>query len=449
MTNELEFPITQNKIQNGLAFAIEQHEIQKINKIRKHINLEPDYQRDYTLTNNNKIKSSYIQSIVDGISISLIQVNERENRAWDIIDGKQRLTTIFEFLDNKFKATIELSEKIFSKDIIEELLNGKFKPKGNKNEITFEYQDLSDDKPSHVILKNRINSYKLAFAVYQELSDDSVVQIFQAVNQGGIPLNKMEIRRAVYNGNLLRWIQKNLEEDIRLKTHRHFAGTKKARKIEEEYLLRCFILIHITKYSIDGELKTFPFQSNSLDSIMSQYKNIDLNNLDSDENKKFFTEINFNPKASFRDIMDFIYDYLYVDTNDKEFFYIDNHFICPKLAYPRKNTKINNATFDMFFGYFSQRDILVLKQKKDLVRQTIKDIFFEQSTVDDLLSKYSLKVNNYLKEGDVKWEELIKNHNFYECFMRLDTNDHTSYRMRMKIFRDILDSVIFKQKKRG
>ncbi|WP_297132681.1 GmrSD restriction endonuclease domain-containing protein [Terrisporobacter sp.] len=63
---------------------------------RESIDVHPEFQRVFRWT--SKQKSRFIESILLGIPIPPIFVAEDEDLNWDIIDGVQRLSTIFEFL---------------------------------------------------------------------------------------------------------------------------------------------------------------------------------------------------------------------------------------------------------------------------------------------------------------------------------------------------------------
>ena len=65
--------------------------------------LDPEFQREEVW--NPKQKSELIESILMGIPLPLIYVKEDNNGVCIIVDGRQRLTTIFDFMNEKFKLT--------------------------------------------------------------------------------------------------------------------------------------------------------------------------------------------------------------------------------------------------------------------------------------------------------------------------------------------------------
>src|SRR5690606_21605087 len=60
------------------------------------LDIHPDFQRIFRW--NDVQKSKLIESILLGIPIPSIFVSQREDGVWDVVDGLQRLSTIFEFM---------------------------------------------------------------------------------------------------------------------------------------------------------------------------------------------------------------------------------------------------------------------------------------------------------------------------------------------------------------
>src|ERR1700690_4336180 len=59
------------------------------------LDIHPEFQRFFRWTELQK--SKFIESILLGIPIPSIFVSQREDGVWDVVDGVQRLSTIFEF----------------------------------------------------------------------------------------------------------------------------------------------------------------------------------------------------------------------------------------------------------------------------------------------------------------------------------------------------------------
>ena len=62
--------------------------------------LDPDFQRNFVW--KQKQKSELIESVIMGIPLPLIYLAETMEGNLIIVDGRQRLTTFFHFMDNKF-----------------------------------------------------------------------------------------------------------------------------------------------------------------------------------------------------------------------------------------------------------------------------------------------------------------------------------------------------------
>ena len=60
------------------------------------LDLHPEFQRIYRWTNQQRI--NLIESILLGIPIPSLFVSQKRDGKWDVIDGVQRLSTIFEFM---------------------------------------------------------------------------------------------------------------------------------------------------------------------------------------------------------------------------------------------------------------------------------------------------------------------------------------------------------------
>jgi uncharacterized protein with ParB-like and HNH nuclease domain len=62
----------------------------------KELDIHPEFQRFFRWSNIQK--SKFIESILLGIPTPSIFVSHREDGVWDVVDGVQRLSTIFEFI---------------------------------------------------------------------------------------------------------------------------------------------------------------------------------------------------------------------------------------------------------------------------------------------------------------------------------------------------------------
>lgn len=139
---------------------------------RKELIIDPDFQRHDVWTSRQK--SELIESILMGIPIPLMYLFEDRNGKKQVVDGRQRIGAILDFLDNKFK--------LKNLRILSQLNEYYFKDLEPKLQGVFE-------------------DYQLFFYIIQPPTPERVkYDIFDRVNRGGTSLNKQEMRNALYRG---------------------------------------------------------------------------------------------------------------------------------------------------------------------------------------------------------------------------------------------------------
>lgn len=137
----------------------------------KLLDTNPNFQRK-PVWKENKRKSLLIESLMLRIPIPAFYFYENEDSLFQVIDGQQRLITIFEFLEGKFKLS--------GLEYIGEDCNKK-----TFNELDERY-------------KQRIYRTQLAVNVLDARSPHKVIyDIFRRINTGGIALTPQEMRNAI------------------------------------------------------------------------------------------------------------------------------------------------------------------------------------------------------------------------------------------------------------
>ena len=145
--------------------------------------LDVDFQRNNVW--GNKQKCELIESILMGLPLPIFYFKQQNNSTYVVVDGKQRLSTLFEFLNNSFPLK---SLKILT------FLNGK------------KFQDLEDELG---IYQSQLEDYQVYSHVILPPTPDKILfDIFDRVNRGGTKLNKQEIRNALYHGRGLNMINR-------------------------------------------------------------------------------------------------------------------------------------------------------------------------------------------------------------------------------------------------
>lgn len=158
-------------------------------------NFEPDYQRPSDVWSYSK-KSFLIDTILKNFPMPPIFLHqhidtETGKTIYDIIDGKQRLTTIISFIKNEVSIPDDFSNDTYG----DEVLNGLF------------FKDFDEKGLSE--WKKVFWKYELTIEYVDTDQIDIVNNIFDRLNRNGEPLTNQELRNAKYhNSNFYQLIEK-------------------------------------------------------------------------------------------------------------------------------------------------------------------------------------------------------------------------------------------------
>lgn len=178
------------------------------------LNLTPDFQRGMVW--KPKQKSELIESILMGIPLPLIYVKEDEKGVYVIVDGKQRLSTLFSFINNEFAL-----EKL---TIL-------------KNKNGFRFDKLTP------LEQNKIEDCSLTLHVIKAPTSDRVTfDLFDRVNRGGTRLNNQEMRNALYQGNATKLINRLAEKEAFVEATEHSIP---ANHMKDRYLVLRFVAFYL------------------------------------------------------------------------------------------------------------------------------------------------------------------------------------------------------------
>lgn len=149
------------------------------------LQIQPDFQRLFRWSPSQKAR--FIESILLGIPIPPIFVAQTKGGVWDVIDGVQRLSTIFEF-------TGILKDTNGNPVPPTQLEPTKFLPSlGGK-------MWMSDDTENSFTNEQRIDfkRAKMDINIIKRSSDaDAKYEMFQRLNTGGTGLEEQEIRNCL------------------------------------------------------------------------------------------------------------------------------------------------------------------------------------------------------------------------------------------------------------
>lgn len=152
------------------------------------LNINPNFQRMFRWTPEQKTR--FIESILLGIPIPSIFVSQREDGVWDLIDGLQRLSTIFEFSGMLIGANNEKAPP-------SKLTTAKYLP-SLENKI---WQNPDNDKdPNSFTAQQRIDIKRAKMdinIVMRESDSDAKYNLFDRINTGGSKLSDQEVRNCL------------------------------------------------------------------------------------------------------------------------------------------------------------------------------------------------------------------------------------------------------------
>jgi Protein of unknown function DUF262 len=180
---------------------------------KEELDIHPEFQRYFRWS--PKQKSRLIESIFLGIPIPPIFVSQRADGVWDVVDGLQRLSTIFQFVGILRDDNNQLIRPMI-------LESTKYLPSlsGFRWEDS-DYPSLSLSSAQRLLIKrSKIDSS----IILRESDERAKYELFQRLNTGGSPLSDQEVRDSILvmmNKDLYRWMRElardsNFQESIAL-----------------------------------------------------------------------------------------------------------------------------------------------------------------------------------------------------------------------------------------
>jgi len=155
--------------------------------------------------------SLLIESLLMDVPVPVIYLALNDQDQYEVIDGQQRLSAVFDFFDNTYK--------LRGLEIMESLNGCKFK-------------DLQSN------LQNQL--YDCLFSTVEITVDSPELMflMFHRLNTGGVKLNEMEIRNCVYQGKLNDLIKElsKIPEFVQCVNQKNFSKRMKDRDLVLRFL---------------------------------------------------------------------------------------------------------------------------------------------------------------------------------------------------------------------
>jgi hypothetical protein len=218
------------------------------------INIKPKYQRRQRW--NKDKQSALIESFLLNIPVPPIFLAEDEYGKYSVIDGKQRITSIYNF--------IVLKQQLINLEKFEEIEN-----------LTF------DELPTQLNNALRIRPYIRVITLLKQSDPRLKYEVFNRLNTGGDNLLPQEIRNAAYEGDLndsFIELSENeyLRQQLNISDEKNRLKSKVYKEMRDvEYVLRFFTLRDYWE-NFSGNMR------NEMDRFMienNNSENLDINNL--------------------------------------------------------------------------------------------------------------------------------------------------------------------------
>lgn len=206
--------------------------------------VQPDFQRQFVWDTTKA--SRLIESALLGIPIPVVYISQEPDNKEYVIDGQQRLTSFFSFMDGIFPDGSDF--KLTGLKVFREI-NGK------------KYRSLTDD------FQDAIRYFKIRTITFKKESDqDLKFEIFERLNTGAVSLNDQELRNCIYRGGF-NVLLKELSTDS---DFTFLLGLKKPdkRMKDIELVLRFSAFYHATYLNYKPPMKNF------LNAEAEKYRNI-------------------------------------------------------------------------------------------------------------------------------------------------------------------------------
>lgn len=211
----------------------------------KELDPRPSFQRGYVWDKGRA--SRLVESILLNVPLPLIYTAEEADKTEVVIDGQQRLLSVFGFVQGRFPRE-QTPFKLTGLKLLKEL-----------NGLTFD--KLEDGQ------KKAIQNYIFQIIkISNESHADVKFEIFERLNSGSVTLNAQELRNCVYRGNfndVLRKLAQNPDFRTLL------GGSNITSRMQDAELVLRFLAFHERTYlNYSGAMKSF------LNDFMNDFRNI-------------------------------------------------------------------------------------------------------------------------------------------------------------------------------
>lgn len=295
-------------------------------------------------------KVNFIDSILCGIDIPKVVIAQCEGKD-EVIDGKQRLTTLKNYIDNSFA---------LPKDIITK------------------YEDAADDDKKFDVLsdelRDKILETKIDISYYKDCTREEAILLFNRYNSG-TPLSKAQKARGEFDDNTILWTAEMTNKPIFNAPIVKLTSKQKREEVQPEmlyqgiYLIDCYL-------GINGKERHI-FKNLSSDS-MKEYCKKTIKEFSDDERKSIAETLDYVSKITGNGIRKSLIPFVILFGN-----YAIN----------------NGISAEEFSEYVSRIESEVLK--KEEYKEKCKQATISKKSVEDKMKYYKELFISKFKEFDL------------------------------------------------
>lgn len=337
------------------------------NQIKKEtIFLEPIFQRRDAW--DVRRKSKLIESLILGIPVpSIVLAEEKITKRLLVLDGKQRLLSIFQFFGEGDPDLPDKGFKLQGLDFLKQL-NGET------------YQSLNNNENHIQFLRSYENQTIRTISLRNWPNEAFLHKTFLRLNQGGKQLLGQELRLALHPGGFMRFIDeksRNIPNFSKI-----FKSYPDPRMADSELILR-FLAFHFNMNSYSGGLKFFLDKTSA--TLSTEWEQ----------------DQSFQDKV--KDLLNQFEESLQVGL---EIF--DGNF---SRIYDIKSNKyqqrLNKAVFDIFIHSFLQPEIRkAVREQSEVVKEVYENLFQDQDFKNAV--EQATRTKEAVETRFRKWERVLE-----------------------------------------
>ena len=192
--------------------------------------LQPDFQREYVW--NIERASRYVESLLLRFPTPPIFLAEEQNDQWVVIDGHQRLETLFRYMKPLVRG--ELPDSI------------RMQPELRLNQLAVK-EDLNGSVITDLPIPQRKALWETELQVVllsKEVAPDLKYELFARLNAGSMSLNPQELRNCIFRGSYNDFIKRKSEDLEFLQLWNPSRPEPDKRMKHRERLLRFYSMLH-------------------------------------------------------------------------------------------------------------------------------------------------------------------------------------------------------------